>query len=379
MIKPRLFFKSILQVALFLLLINPVSASTEVIESEKQDFKLDLIASLEDPWGMAFTPDGDILITQKTGALRVFRNGQLLEQEVVGLPKISVTGQGGLLDIALDPDFENNRFIYLSYAGGDWGRYSTEVLRARLEQDQLSDVDVIFNAEPKGRGGRHFGSRLLFGPDGMLYVSLGDRGHRPHGQDLGTHAGSLIRIRPDGSVPEDNPFVGQSGVLEEIYTLGNRNMQGMALHPDTGEIWTHEHGPQGGDELNLMQAGHNYGWADITYGVNYVVGTSIGEGATREDVTPPVHYWTPSIAPSGMAFYSADAFPEWRGHLFIGSLKFLQLVRLELDGNKVVHEERISLEKYGRVRDVRQGPDGYIYLLIEGGRTGLYRLSPVGG
>lgn len=348
----------------------------DIYQSEKHSFKIETIASVDAPWGMAFLPNGDILFTQKSGSLRIIRNGSLLETEVAGLPDTAEKGQGGLMDVVLDPDYENNQLLYLSYTGKDGSKYGTEVMRGRLEKDKLSDIKIIFTALPKSSGGRHFGSRLVFAPDGMLYISLGDRGHRPNGQDLATHAGSLIRIQTDGAIPLDNPFVETAGALAEIYTFGNRNMQGMALHPVTGEVWTHEHGPQGGDELNIMRAGNNYGWADITYGVNYGLGTKVGEGKERADVTPPVHYWIPSIAPSGMAFYAAELFPKWKNNLFVGSLKFQQLVRLELDGNKVVHEERISMEKYGRIRDVRQGPDGYIYLLIEGGKSGLLRISP---
>lgn len=382
-------------VALAIMILS-VSLQADVFQSEEHVFEVELVASIDDPWGMAFVPNGDILVTQKNGELRIVRHGRLLASAVSGLPKMVEKGQGGLMDVTLDPDFANNRLIYLSYTGARGGDYGTEVLRGRLEEDALSDVEVIFKALPKRRGGRHFGSRLLFAADGLLYISLGDRGHRPNGQDLSSHPGSLIRIQPNGSVPLDNPFVEEPlakdpGTLPEIYTYGNRNMQGMALHPLTGEVWAHEHGPQGGDEVNIMRAGHNYGWAEITYGVNYGIGTKVGEGKTRSDVTPPVHYWVPSIAPSGMAFYTGDLFPKWKNNLFVGSLKFQQLVRLELGNkelgnkelgnkglhnNQVVDEERISFENYGRIRDVRQGPDGHIYVLTEGGRGGLLKVSP---
>lgn len=359
-----------------LFFIYPVHLNAEAIQSEKLTFQLDRIAKLEKPWGMTFLPSGDMLVTQKSGTLHIIRDGRLLKKTVKGLPVIKENWQGGLLDVAIDPDFANNRLIYLSYVAKDKDGYGTEVLRGRLSKDKLKDVEVIFKALPKQGGGRHFGSRLIFDNDGYLYISLGDRGHRPNGQDLTTHAGSLIRINSDGSIPSNNPFVKASGVRPEIYTYGNRNIQGMTLHPDTGEVWTHEHGPQGGDEVNLMKAGKNYGWAEITYGVNYGIGTKIGDGTEREDVTPPIHYWIPSIAPSGMTFYDGDLFPEWKNNLFVGSLKFRQLVRLTLEKNKVVAEERIDLRKYGRVRDVRQGPDGRLYFLAGGGKGGVFRMSP---
>jgi glucose/arabinose dehydrogenase len=330
---------------------------------------------LDHPWGLAFLPNGDILITERRGTLRMVRSGELLSEPVAGLPPISQHGQGGLLDVALHPDFSANRLVYLSYAGrGDDG-YSTEVLRGRLEGLALTDTEVIFRATPKTNGKRHFGSRLLFGPDGKLYVSLGDRGDRPSAQDLSSHNGSLLRLNPDGSVPEDNPFVGRDDARPEIWTLGNRNMQGMALRPN-GQIWTHEHGPQGGDEVNLMRAGVNYGWPVITYGRNYGIGTKIGEGTEKEGMAQPVYKWVPSIAPSGMTFYTGDAFPEWQGDLFVGSLKFGLLVRLALDGDEVVAEERMLDDAYGRIRAVAQGPDGLLWLLTDERNGRLLKIAP---
>jgi len=330
---------------------------------------------LDHPWGLAFLPNGDILITERRGTLRMVRSGELLSEPVAGLPPISQHGQGGLLDVALHPDFSANRLVYLSYAGrGDDG-YSTEVLRGRLEGLTLTDTEVIFRATPKTNGKRHFGSRLLFGPDGKLYVSLGDRGDRPSAQDLSSHNGSLLRLNPDGSVPEDNPFVGRDDARPEIWTLGNRNMQGMALRPN-GQIWTHEHGPQGGDEVNLMRAGVNYGWPVITYGRNYGIGTKIGEGTEKEGMAQPVYKWVPSIAPSGMTFYTGDAFPEWQGDLFVGSLKFGLLVRLTLDGDEVVAEERMLDDAYGRIRAVAQGPDGLLWLLTDERNGRLLKIAP---
>jgi glucose/arabinose dehydrogenase len=252
----------------------------------------------------------------------------------------------------------------------------TEVARARLVNHRLQDLQVIFRLQPKTGTSYHFGSRLLFDRAGQLYITIGDRGDRPRAQDLTDHAGSVIRLHADGSVPKDNPFLSQQGAKPEIYSYGHRNPQGMALHPETGKVWIHEHGPQGGDELNIIDKGVNYGWPVITYGVNYVIGTSIGEGTHKQGMQQPDYYWVPSIAPSGMTFYTADRFPEWRGNLFVGSLKFQLLVRLILDGDKVVGEERMLKRRLGRIRDVRTGPDGYLYLLTDEPNGKLVRLEP---
>lgn len=348
----------------------------ERFPTERHDVEVSVVTDgLIHPWGLAFLPHGDILITERRGNLRLLRDGVLLPDPVAGLPPIDQHGQGGLLDVTLDPDFAENRLVYLSYAGrGDDG-YSTEVLRGRLEGDALVDVEVIFRAVPKTDSKRHFGSRLLFGPDGKLYVSLGDRGDRPSAQDLSSHNGSLLRLNPDGSVPADNPFVGRDGAQPEIWTYGNRNMQGMALRAN-GQIWTHEHGPQGGDEVNLMRAGVNYGWPVITYGRNYGIGTKIGEGTEKAGMAQPVHIWVPSIAPSGMAFYSGDAFPAWKGDLFVGSLKFGLLVRLTLKGDEIVAEERMLDDAYGRIRAVAEGPEGLLWLLTDERNGKLLKLTP---
>ncbi len=347
-------------------------------ESEEASFRLViLIEGLDHPWGLAFLPDGRMLVTERSGQLRVIDNGVLGADPIKGLPVISTYGQGGLLDVALHPDFERNRLIYLSYAAAGDGGFGTEVARGRLRGDRLEDVEVIFHALPKFDGGRHFGSRLVFGRDGLLYISLGDRGYRPNGQDLSSHPGSIIRLRDDGSVPKDNPFVGESGARPEIFTYGNRNVQGMALEPDTGKLWAHEHGPQGGDEVNIVRAGTNYGWPTITYGRNYGFGTKIGEGTQKNGMAQPVLQWTPSIAPSGMTFYDGNRFPNWRGNLFVGSLKFEYLVRLETEGERVVHLEKLIEGVIGRIRDVRQGPDGLIYLLTDESNGVLARIEPV--
>ena len=295
-----------------------------------------------------------------------------------GLPRnILARGQGGLFDVALHPDFERNRLVYLAYAGSAARGIGTELARGRLEGNSLTDVEVLFRAVPKSTGGRHFGGRIVFDGEGHVFLTLGDRGDRPRAQELDDHAGSLIRLNEDGSVPADNPFVGQAGAKPEIWTLGNRNMQGAALHPQTGELWTHEHGPQGGDELNLMRAGTNYGWPVITYGANYGLGTSIGEGTSRPGMAQPVHYWVPSIAPSGLAIYDGDAFPRWRGDMLVGSLKFSLLARLDMEGGEVVREERMLEGMLGRIRDVKVGPDGLIYLLTDQRDGVIARLEPV--
>lgn len=335
-----------------------------------------LLSGLEHPWGMAFLPDGDLLITERPGRLRRVHQGQLLAEPIRGLPPIAAVGQGGLLDLALHPQYAENGWIYLSYAAGEDGMVGTEVLRGRLNNDRLEEVQVLFRLQPKSDTGHHFGSRLVFDRAGYLYITLGDRGDRPRAQRLDDHAGSVIRLHDDGRVPSDNPFVHTPGALPEIYSYGHRNQQGAALNPVTGEVWTHEHGPQGGDELNRIQAGANFGWPVITYGVNYGIGTKIGEGTEKPGMKQPLYYWVPSIAPSGMAFYTGDRYPGWKGSLFIGSLKFRLLVRLELDGIRVVKEHRMLKDVLGRIRDVRQGPDGYLYLLTDESNGKLVRLLP---
>jgi glucose/arabinose dehydrogenase len=354
------------------------AAAVDIFESERHRFRLTaLVEGLDHPWGMAFLPDGGILVTERPGRLRLIRDGARVSEPISGLPsQIEARGQGGLLDVALHPNFEQNRWVYLSYTGRGKNGLGTEVIRGRLHGTTLTDIQIIFRALPKPDGGRHFGSRLLFDPEGFLYITLGDRGDRRRAQDLSDHAGSLIRLRDDGRAPASNPFVNQSGVRPEIYTYGNRNIQGIALQPNSHLIWMHEHGPQGGDEVNIVQAGTNYGWPIITYGIGYD-GSKIGEGVARAGMAQPVHYWDPSIAPSGMAFYDGNRFPNWRGDLFVGALKFQLLVRLEVQGQKIVGEERLLTGAIGRIRDVRQGPDGLLYLLTDASDGGLYRLEPV--
>jgi aldose sugar dehydrogenase len=348
-----------------------------VYSSEKHNFTIEtVIEGLEHPWSVDFLPDGRFLVTEKPGRLRIIENGQLSEP-VIGLPEIKEKGQGGLLDIALDPEYENNKTIYLSYSAKGEGGIGTEVVKGTLSGNELKNTQVIFKLSPKTDTGYHFGSRLLFTKDGSLFITLGDRGDQDRAQVLNDHAGSLIHINKDGTVPADNPFIDNPDVKPEIYTYGNRNMQGIAMHPETGDVWTIEHGPQGGDELNLMKPGVNYGWPVITYGVNYGLGTKIGEGTEKEGMAQPVHYWVPSIATSSLLFYTGDKFPGWKGNAFVGSLKFGQIARLEMQDNKVIHEERLVNGKAGRIREVQQGPDGCLYIVTDESNGKLLRLKPI--
>ena len=354
-------------------------AADEMVHTEAAAVKVSEVArGLATPWSLAFLPDGRMLVTERPGRLRVVTADGQVSAPLAGVPEVQAKGQGGLLDVALSPAFGRDRTIFLSFAQPTAGGARTAVARAKLDVDalRLTDLKIIFAQKDDPPGNNHWGSRLVFGRDGNLFVTLGDRfDHRDRAQDLGSHLGKIVRIRPDGSVPADNPFVNRAGALPEIWSYGHRNVQGAALHPQTGELWIHEHGPQGGDEVNRVLAGRNYGWPVITYGREYVTGFRIGEGTERADVEPPVRQWTPSIAPSGMAFYTGDAFPQWQGNLFAGALKFRLLARLALDGDKVVHEERLLADYGKRIRDVRQGPDGRLWLLEEtDGR--LLRLDP---
>lgn len=332
---------------------------------------------LQHPWGMVTLPDGSMLITERQGRLRRWVNGKLQVNPIKGLPEIAVVGQGGLLDIALHPDYSNNGWIYFSYVSEDREGVATTIMRAKLAgHDRLTEQQQLFRLQPATDSGRHFGSRIVFDEENHLYFSIGDRGDRPRAQNLYDPAGSIIRLNDDGSVPADNPFVGKANIRPEIFTYGHRNPQGMARDPQTGEIWSHEHGPQGGDELNWHQSGANYGWPVITYGVNYFIGTRIGEGGVKEGMEQPLYYWDPSIAPSGMAFYQGEPFAKWQGDLFIGSLKFKQLIQLKMHGKEVVEEKRYLTGQLGRIRNVHIGPDGLIYLLTDESNGALVRLSP---
>jgi aldose sugar dehydrogenase len=334
-------------------------------------------SGLENPWAVAFLPDGRALITERPGRMRIVERDGKLSEPLAGVPPVVASGQGGLLDVVLDPQFATNQLVYWSYSEAGDGGNSTAVARGKLDGNRLADVQVIFRQQPKFASNLHFGSRLVFARDGKLFITLGDRFQRKDdAQTLTTHHGKVVRIdAATGKAPADNPFTQQAGALPEIWSYGHRNMQGAALHPTTGELWTHEHGPQGGDEVNVDLAGKNYGWPVITYGRNYGTGTKIGEGTERADVQPAVTTWVPSIAPSGMAFLTSDRYPGWKGNLFIGALRAQLLVRLELNGNKVVKEERLLTELSERICDVRQGPDGWLYVLTDERNGRLIRLE----
>ena len=332
---------------------------------------------LERPWAVAFLPDGRLLVTERPGRLRLVRPDGNISAPLAGVPPVFAQGQGGLLDVALGPDFAANRTVYLTYAepaADDAARAGTAVLRARLTEAGLTDAQVIFRQLPKVAGGQHFGSRLAFGRDGLLFVTLGERDQRDRAQDLSVHLGKVVRIAPDGSVPADNPFVGRPDARPEIWSLGHRNPQAAAIDPATGALWTVEHGAQGGDEVNRPLPGRNYGWPVITFGRDYD-GSPIGEGTARPGMEQPLYYWDPSIAPSGMAFVTGGRYAGWDGSLLVGSLGLGLLSRLVLDGGRVVREERVLQEVGARVRDVRQGPDGFVYLLTDEARGRLLRLE----
>ncbi|WP_116798540.1 PQQ-dependent sugar dehydrogenase [Limnohabitans sp. Rim28] len=349
-----------------------------VFNSDKHAFRVaTLLTGLENPWSMAFLPDGRMLVTERAGRMRlVGADFKLLPQPVLGLPEVTAQGQGGLFDVVLHPQYAQNGWVYWAYNAPGPGGWGTTLARGKLQGQRMTDVQVLFSMQPKTRSSQHFGGRIVFDKAGMLYLTLGDRGDKDRAQKLNDHAGSVIRLHDDGRVPADNPFARQPGAFPEKWTLGNRNMQGAALHPQTGELWTHEHGPQGGDELNVMRPGLNYGWPVITYGVNYGLGTRIGEGPSKPGMVQPLHVWVPSIAPSGMAFVSGTQFPNWQGDLLVGALRGQMLVRLSLDGEKVQREERLLQGRVGRIRDVRMGPDGFIYLLSDSADGALMRLEP---
>ncbi|MDA0329367.1 MAG: PQQ-dependent sugar dehydrogenase [Gemmatimonadetes bacterium] len=383
----------------------PERDASTVFPSVYHDFRLDtVVAELVHPFAMTFTPEGDMLVTERPGRLRIVRDGVLLPDAVLGLPDILYLGNGarsmdgreqaGMRDVILHPDFANNRLLYLSYTKpGPDSIGNLAVVRGRFEGDRLSNVEEIFHARAAGNGSDRssmWGGRLAFDRDGYLFVTLGDRQWPSAGdlwahpaQDLSNHNGTTVRLHDDGRIPDDNPFIGQAGALPEIWAYGHRNAQGLAIHPVTGDVWQNEHGPQGGDELNLIGRGLNYGWPVVGYGVNYTSGRTIHEGTLREGMEPPVHVWVPSIGVSGMLFYGGDRFPEWRGDMIVAGLSGQRLVRLRLDGQKVVAEETL-IRGLGRIRDVREGPSGYIYLAIDGDARGydgdptpIVRMQPV--
>ncbi len=351
----------------------PFFAQAQRIQTE---FEVRLIASgLQFPWGMAFMPDGNVLVTEKIGQLRIITPDGRVSEPIKGVPAVFFQQQGGLLDVALDPEFSKNRLIYLSYAEPEGSKAGTAVARAELKNGTLENLQVIFRQLPKTEGPVHFGSRLAFAPDGNLFITLGDRGdYMEEAQNLSNHIGKIVRIRPDGSVPADNPFVNNPKAKPEIWSYGHRSVQGAAIHPQTGALWIHEHGPKGGDEINIPQPGKNYGWPKANYGSHYN-GVPIKDEHAEQGFEEPIHHWTPSIAPSGMVFYTGNQFPRWRGSLFAGTLAGRQLVRLAIDDKKILNEERL-LTNTLRFRDVEQGPDGALYLLTDEENGKLLKLIP---
>jgi glucose/arabinose dehydrogenase len=353
---------------------SPTPASTRGVVTAET-----FATGLVNPWAIEFLPDGRALVTERPGRLRlVSRSGQL-SAPLSGVPAVFAQGQGGLLDVALDPQFAQNQTIYLSFAEPGDGGAGTAVARARLTDGGLQDVRVIYRQQPKLNGGGHYGSRLVFARDGRLFVTQGDRMNwKERAQDLSMGQGKIMRIATDGSVPADNPFTGRSDARAEIWSYGHRNVQAAALHPETGQLWTVEHGARGGDELNHPERGKNYGWPVITYGVDYS-GAKIGEGTAKAGMEQPVYYWDPVIAPSGMAFYTATAIPGWQGSVLIGSLSPGALVRLELRDGRVVREERYLGELGERIRDVTVGPDGFVYVVTDSGNGRVMRIRPLVG
>ncbi|MDZ7805845.1 MAG: PQQ-dependent sugar dehydrogenase [Gracilimonas sp.] len=326
-------------------------------------------------WGIAFLPEGDMLVTEKSGKIYRVNGGEVVAEITDGIPSdLQVNGQGGFLDITLHPDYENNGWIYFSYASsaGEGEGSNTAIMRAKLEKDALVDSEVLYKAEPNSTKGQHYGSRIVFDRDGYMFFSVGDRGNRDVlPQDVTKDGGKVYRLNDDGSVPSDNPFVGEDGI-DAVYSYGHRNPQGMDMNPNSGEIWANEHGPKGGDEVNIVDAGNNYGWPVISYGINYN-GTEFAEDTARAGMEQPILYWDPSIAPAGMTFVNSDKYPGWEGDLLVASLKFAYIAHLDVEGNDILGETKL-VEGVGRIRDIVQGPDGYIYLTAEG--DGVYRLKP---
>tara|TARA_B100000700_G_scaffold9756_2_gene9786 strand:+ start:929 stop:2158 length:1230 start_codon:yes stop_codon:yes gene_type:complete len=357
------------------------SVLAQEVETERHTLSLETISEgLNHPWGIAFLPSGDMLVTERSGTLNIItQEGQ--KTPIQGTPEVVAKSQGGLLDVNIDPDYADNGWVYISYSekdpkGGNGN--STAVMRGKIDGDKWTQGEVIFRQAPKYESNAHFGSRLVFSPEGHLFITLGERYSRMQdAQTLDNHHGKIVRIWPDGSIPKDNPFVGNDGALDEIWSYGHRNVQGAAIHPDTGELWTIEHGPQGGDEVNIPKAGKNYGWPTITYGEDYG-GGEIGIGTHKEGMEQPFYYWLPSIATAGSIFYTGDKFPKWKGDLLVTALRGQTIARLDLEEGRVLHEERMLEDATSfRIRDIEQGPEGFLYILTDADSGQLIKLSPV--
>lgn len=353
---------------------QPQKKNDIALKTEAQSYKTEeVVKNLFNPWGMTWLPDGSMLITEKDGRLIHFKDNK--KTEIRNVPKVYNSGQGGLLDIELHPNYKENGWIYITYASGEGSGKggNTALMRCKLEGSALTNIETLYKAEPNTTAGEHFGSRIEFDNDGFLYFSIGERGERElNPQDITRDGGKIYRLNDDGTIPKDNPFYNEPNTKKAIYTYGNRNPQGMTKHPETGKIWMHEHGPKGGDEINIVKKGANYGWPLVTYGINYS-GTKITDETTKPGIEVPIYYWVPSIAPCGMAFITSDKYPHWKGRLLVGSLKFAYVELLTLDGEKVTNREKIA-QDIGRVRNVKMGPDGLIYIAVEG--QGIYRLIP---
>ena len=357
---------------------TPTVSQTET--SAEAPMSETVVKGLSMPWSMAFLPDGRMLVTERAGKLRIIKDGVVDPQEISGVPKVYFRGQGGLLDVVLHPNYKSNGWIYLSYSSpkaegemGDDGGANTALMRAKLEGHTLTNIEQLYKASPNVRGGVHFGGKILFDKKGYVFLSLGERGQKDNSQLLSKAQGKMVRLHEDGKIPTDNPFVNTKDALPEIWSYGHRNPQGLVMHPTNATIWAHEHGPQGGDELNIVEKGKNYGWPVITFGINYD-NSIITDKTAAPGMEQPIIYWKPSIAPSGMTFIDNPKFKDWNGNLLVGSLKFLNLERLVIKDNKVVKKE-VVFEKIGRVRDLKQGPDGNIYVVIESSGS-IVKISP---
>lgn len=369
--------KSLYLLALITILFSckePQKKKDVALNTETRDYSIEtVVEDLSNPWGMTWLPDGSMLITEKSGELIHFKNG--IKTNIANVPEVYSRGQGGLLDIEVHPNYSNNGWIYITYSSseGEESGGNTALIRCKLKDNSLVDIEQLYKATPNTTRGQHFGSRIEFDNEGYLYFSIGERGARDvNPQDITRDGGKIYRLHDDGRIPEDNPFVGVKDAKTAIYTYGNRNPQGMDKHPTTGEIWIHEHGPKGGDEINIVKKGVNYGWPVISYGINYS-GTKFTEITKKEGMEQPIYYWTPSIAPCGMTFVTGNKYPDWKNHLLVGSLKFNYVELLKLEGNKVTNRQKIA-EDVGRVRNVKQSPDGYIYIGIEG--QGIVKIVP---